>query len=620
LGYLGYARRFRPQTFDEVVGQPGAIGTVRNALEQGRVSHAYLFCGPRGTGKTTTARILARALNCDKGPTPDPCGECDACVRTSQGGSLDVVEMDAASHRGVDDVRELREGVWGSTLGARFRVYIIDEVHMLTTEAFNAFLKVLEEPPEHVKFVLCTTDPQKMPETVRSRCQRLDFRRLTVEDAVARLRQIAGREELEVGDDALREVARHSQGGLRDAEVLLEQLSIYSEGAITLDDVRALTGSIDQPKLAKLAAALAESDAGAALEEADAIVESGADPAELMDALAAHLRDALAVQACGGQSPVVASRGIDLASAGATAERLTQEELLYAAAALQAARKDARTSPQPRIVLELALVRLSRIKDLVSLEDLAESLESGALPDARAPSRRKTPAAPSAPAAPVAEGNAGQPSQRETSGRGGRSAPPGRPAVDDAPADDAPGYDGIPEPSGGEVSTAEGESAAELGPPPPPPEGELTLEAVTERWPFVQAAVTERDVIKGAFLKSGVPSRVEGGDVCMIWVAFPAQYGYHRQRLSDAESLALVAEVASRLLGREVTVRLAAAQKGRVVKGGGASGSDASGSGETGSGDEASTPARARDAARRDPKIQKLIEKSGGRIERVGDE
>ncbi|MHC4253097.1 MAG: hypothetical protein ACYS9X_28595 [Planctomycetota bacterium] len=258
----------------------------------------------------------------------------------------------------------------------------------------------------------------------------------------------------------------------------------------------------------------------------------------------------------------------------------------------------------------------------MSLEALAESLESGALPDARAPSRRKTPAAPSAPAAPVAERDAGQPSQRETSDRGERSARPVRPAVDDGPADDAPGYDAPSEPSGGEVSTAEGGSAAELGPPPPPPEGELTLEAVTERWPFVQAAVTERDVIKGAFLKSGVPSRVEGGDVCMIWVAFPAQYGYHRQRLSDSESLALVAEVASGLIGREVTVRLAAAQKGRVVKGGGASGSGASGSGETGSGDEASTPApaRARDAARRDPKIQKLLEKSGGRIERVGDE
>ena len=450
MGYLGYARRFRPRTFDEVVGQPGAVGTVRNALAQGRVSHAYLFCGPRGTGKTTTARILARALNCEKGPTPEPCGKCDAC-RGESGGSLDVVEMDAASHRGVDDIRELREGVWGSTLGARFRVYIVDEVHMLTTEAFNAFLKVLEEPPDHVKFVLCTTDPQKMPETVRSRCQRLDFRRLTVDDVVSRLEQIATQEKLEVSADALREVARHSAGGLRDAEVLLEQLSIYSEGAITIDDVRALTGSIDQPKLARLAAALAASDAGAALEEADAIVESGADPAELMEALSGHLRDALAVQACGESSPVVASRGIDLASAGATAAALTQEELLYAAAALQAARKDARTSPQPRICLELALVRLSRIKDMVDLEEIAAGLAGGA--------------------------GMGAASERVPAPARARTQPPPERRVSEASApttasdrdDDVAAYAEASAPVDEDASAVEERPAAPLGPALPPP-------------------------------------------------------------------------------------------------------------------------------------------------------
>jgi len=588
MAYLTYARRFRPRTFGEVVGQPGAVGTLRNALTQGRVSHAYLFCGPRGTGKTTTARILARALNCDKGPTPDPCGECKACL----GESLDVVEMDAASHRGVDDIRELREGVWGSTLGARFRVYIIDEVHMLTTEAFNAFLKVLEEPPEHVKFVLCTTDPQKMPETVRSRCQRLDFRRLTVEDVVSRLEQIASQENLDVAADALREVARHSQGGLRDAEVLLEQLSIYAEGAITLEHVRALTGSIDQPKLARLAGALAAGDTGAALDEADAIIESGADPAELMGALADHLRDALAVQACGEKSPVVASRGIDLASAGATASALTQEELLYAAAALQAARKDARASTQVRTVLELVLVRLSRIKDLVSLEDIAAGLASGS--GGGVPARAAAPRRISTPA------------RREATKRPRASAPPARPSPDDSSTDKEAVES--TESSVPEDSPQESEPVSELGPspPPPPPESDLTLEAVAERWPYVQAAVTEREDSIGAFLKSGTPSRVEGGTV---FVAFPGQFGYHRQRLSQKESIDLVSGIASGLLGRKVSVTLEAAKKdGRPAAGGSF--------GDTGN---ASTPASAREAASKDPRIRKLVDKANGRIERVGD-
>jgi len=503
--------------------------------------------------------------------------------------------MDAASHRGVDDIRELREGVWGSTLGARFRVYIIDEVHMLTTEAFNAFLKVLEEPPEHVKFVLCTTDPQKMPETVRSRCQRLDFRRLTVEDVVSRLEQIAAQEGLDVAADALREVARHSAGGLRDAEVLLEQLSIYAEGAITLEHVRALTGSIDQPKLARLAGALAAGETGAALEEADAIIESGADPAELMGALANHLRDALAVQACGEKSPVVASRGIDLASAGATASALTQEELLYAAAALQTARKEARTSTQVRTILELVLVRLSRIKDLVSLEDIAAGLASGSgggVPArGHAPRRAPTPAPREAPKSPRASG------------------PPARSAPDDSSTDDQ-SVESAESPAPGD-SSQEGEPVTELGPVPPPPAGaDLTLEAVAERWPHVQAAVTERDAVRGAFLKSGTPSRVEGGTV---FVAFPGQYGYHRQRLSEKESIDLVSGVASGILGRKVSVTLEAAKKS------GRTGAGAAASGSSGENDRASTPARAREAASKDPKIRKLVERSNGRIERVGD-
>jgi len=595
VAYLVYARRFRPQRFDEVVGQKSVIETLTNALRSDRVGHAYLFCGPRGTGKTTTARILAKALNCEERSTPEPCCACDQCRRTSSGESLDLVEIDAASHRKIEDIRELREGVWSSTLGSLFRVYIIDEVHMLTTEAFNAFLKVLEEPPPHVKFVLCTTDPQKMPETVRSRCQRLDFRRLAASDVVARLRQIAEKETLSVDDDALREIARHAEGGLRDAEVLLEQLSVYTEDAITVDDVRALTGAVDAAKLGRVAEALGRGRAGEALEVTDGIFESGTDAGELLDALVSHLRDALALDACGEDSPLVRARGIDLDAVRGTASSLSQEELLYAAAVLQAARKEAKVSPQPRTVMELALLRLSKVKELVSLEELASRLRGAALPVAgketgrghdvpeRAPRRKQSP-----------------PADREATRV---------PARESAPREEAP-------------PPVEPEAPP---PPPPPPSGELTLEEVAKRWAFIQAAVGKKSVIAGALLKNGEPSRVEGD---RVYLGFSAQWAFHRQRLSEPESLSLIARAASEVLGRPVTVVLEAAAKAGAarpsapptqpaVAEGESSGAPAAATADRESDGPAERDERPESAAIKDPRIRKLLERTGGRIVRI---
>ena len=544
------------------------VTTLRNAIAQGRVAHAYLFTGPRGVGKTTTARILARALDCERGVSPEPCGECATCREMLDGTSLDLIEMDAASHRRIEDIRDLRSGVFNATARARFRVYIVDEVHMLTTEAFNALLKVLEEPPPHVKFILCTTDPQKIPETVRSRCQRLDFRRVTVPAVMARLRQIASQERLAVTDDALRAIAVHAQGGLRDAEVLLEQLSVYCTGEITAEQVRALTGAIDESKLAGLVEAAAAARAREVLEIADAIMEAGSDPGELAEQLLAHVRSALALAVCGEQSPVVRARGIELDSARRSAAAFSKEELMYAAAILQAARREAKASSQPRVVVELALLRLSRLKELVNLEELASRARELWREPAPARDEVRTTAAGGSPQNRTdATGTAPRP--------GGLAPQPTEPAEGDAPAPEE-----LPQ-----------------APPPPPPGEPLKLKDVAERWKWIVASVTAQSAPVGAFLREGEPVGVEGDS---LLVGFSARHAFHRESLSDPRRLEVVETTASKLLGRPVKVRLQARAERQVSRNGTVPGKE---------------PAEA--AALKDPGIRRLLEKTGGSVVEV---
>ena len=296
VSYQVFARKYRPQTFDEVVGQEHITRTLKNAIEQNRLAHAYLFVGPRGTGKTSTARILAKCLCCVQAPTVTPCGVCDPCREIAAGISLDVLEIDGASNNGVEQVRELRDNVRYAPTRGSYKIYIIDEVHMLTSAAFNALLKTLEEPPEHVKFIFATTEPQKVLPTILSRCQRFDLRRIPSPLISAHLEKIAGCEKIDLAIDAADAIARGAEGGLRDAESMLDQLVAFCGGRIALDDVLGIFGFTAPETVSQMAGALLDKDTPGALAVLDAQSEAGKDLLRLLGELIAHLRNLLVFQ------------------------------------------------------------------------------------------------------------------------------------------------------------------------------------------------------------------------------------------------------------------------------------------------------------------------------------
>ena len=374
MAYVALYRRWRPQNFDTLVGQQPVKQALTNALTSGRIAHAYLFAGPRGTGKTSTARILAKALNCDHGPTPNPCGECDNCRRIAEGSSMDVFEIDAASNRGIDEIKALRDQLAFTPVDCRYKVYIIDEVHMLTTEAFNALLKTLEEPPSHVIFILATTDPHKIPATIHSRCQRFDFRRVTVEEIVQHLAMVAQGSGLEADEDALRLIAIQSEGGMRDALSLLDQCGVMAK-KITAVTVREVLGIVGREALRALVEAIGRQDVPSALSQLAALLEQGKDVRQIVTELIEYLRALLLFKAVPQYNEVYLT---DTASnLESLAALYTSDRIMASEERLHAALVELRGTMRPRITAELCLLDLCRREGsaLASLTARVESLE-----------------------------------------------------------------------------------------------------------------------------------------------------------------------------------------------------------------------------------------------------
>ena len=368
--------KYRPQVFEDVVGQEHIERTIKNAIEQDKVSHAYLFCGPRGTGKTTTARLLAKALLCQKGPTAEPDGTCEDCQLIAAGEHPDVYELDAASRTGVDNVREEIIGrVQFAPTRGRYKVYIIDEVHMLSTAAFNALLKTLEEPPSHVVFILATTDPQKVPETIQSRCQRFDFRRISSDAMVARLGAVCVSEGVEFEGEALDLIAHRAEGGLRNALTSLEQIIAFGEGKVTLAGAESMLGSLDSSEMSEIMAAIGTRDAAACFRWVAQYVETGADLARFTHDLAEHVRN-LYVMSLAGADIALEVSATERRELEAELPRFGGDRLARLLGILGDLSAELKTSTNPRLSFEIALTRMVRPDSDLTLESLAERVEA----------------------------------------------------------------------------------------------------------------------------------------------------------------------------------------------------------------------------------------------------
>jgi DNA polymerase III subunit gamma/tau len=378
--YQVIARKYRPQTFDDLLNQEHIITTLRNAIAQNRIAHGYIFSGQRGTGKTTTARIVARCLNCQQGPTDHPCGVCASCLEVTAGGSVDVIEIDAASNRGINEMRELRENVRYQPARDRYKIFIIDEAHQITSEAFNALLKTIEEPPPWAVFILCTTESHKIPATIASRCQHFSFRSVDFNDLIDRMREICVQEGIEADDEALSVIAQAGEGSVRDSLSALDQAIACCGNKIDAAQVRALLGAFSLDAMAQVTNALSAQDGGAVLALVDELERNGGSPQHFSRELSRYVRNLLVTKISGSESRLVTASPSERAEMARIAAAFSEEDLTrYLQLALDLFR-DLQFSLQPRFHLEIGLLKMIQAGKLISIEEALASMGSAPKP------------------------------------------------------------------------------------------------------------------------------------------------------------------------------------------------------------------------------------------------
>jgi DNA polymerase-3 subunit gamma/tau len=509
MSYQVTARKWRPQTFDDIVEQQHVTRTLKNAIRLGRVAHAYLFAGTRGVGKTTTARVLAKALNCEHGPTPDPCNACSSCLEVTSGASLDIVEIDGASNRGIDEIRDLRERLRYLPSRSRYKVYIIDEVHMLTKEAFNALLKTLEEPPPHVVFIFATTELEKIPYTIVSRCQRFEFKRMSLAGIVEQLERVVHSDGMRISHTSLMRIAKAAEGSMRDAESLLDQVVTCCGGLEVPDDeVSQFLGTMAVERLAQCFTALWQQDAAAALRVVHALQEEGHEASGIIRALLEGLRHLIVLKTVESPHELLPLSETELAALRPVARLATVEEIYGHFHVLSAAENALRHASNAFLVLEMALVRVACIGRVQSLQTILEQLQrlEAGLPVVL----------PSASLVP-------EPPQQEAL----RPLP--------APTEPAPA------------------AVASRATPEPDDLPAVPAAPRADFWEALQEHVHARRPPIAAFLQAG---RVLARTEQELVIAFDRQDSFSREQLLDPENLAVVREAVRTVLGQPLQVKL----------------------------------------------------------------
>lgn len=555
MSYVVFARKWRPKDFDEVIGQEHITTTLRNAISNNRVAHAYIFTGPRGIGKTSIARIFAKGLNCEKGPTTSPCNSCASCDGITSSASMDVIEIDGASNNSVDQVRELRENIKFMPSYGRYKVYIIDEVHMLSIGAFNALLKTLEEPPKHAKFIFATTNPEKVPPTVLSRCQRFDFVRISLRLIISKLNKIVEAEKLDISDDAVFSIAKASDGSMRDAESVLDQMTSFCEKKIAKEDVINLLGIIEEDKLADIVGKLSLKDTAGILKAVDDVIAGGKDISQFLSGLLGYLRNLMVLKVSSGLTSLVDLPDAYIDRLKDQMNDFRLEELLYMFYTVSAAANAIKRSEIPRFIVEASLIKLSLRAEMMSLAEIMDKV-------AELEKKRHT---------LTGTGKTHPYGHRQDTNRESiveepadiakESAIAGAQNISDYPerlvvsAVEPPMVSAV-EPSRRAIAPAEEE--AEIPVEKSDAMAALTIDEVKKKWPAVVQAIKSKKMSVASYLLEGELTKVTGS---VITLSFAKRFNFYKEALEGANNKKFVEKIASDILGKAIELEVVVLEK-----------------------------------------------------------